>query len=206
MTMHRRPIPGRSVRVIVALCLLAAQWPVTATAADTTPDDDLKRIEYRTYFRGRYAEAIEALTMFLARTDLEPRHVRTAREFLAASFVLSGRPDEARALYRTMLTEDPSWTGPSPEVFRPEVIAVFASVRRGAPSLREGAAAATLVAGEGAASPEAATKGRPIWKRWWFYAGLVGVLVVAGAAGGGSDTGSNRSSATGTVDVGVTVR
>ncbi len=202
-TLHARPL--RAARVVLALCLVLSQWPAGASAG--SPGDDLKRIEYRTYFRGRYAEAIEALTMFLARTDLEAGHVRRAREFLAASFVLSGRPDEARALYRTMLRDDPDWSGPDPNVFRPEVIAVFSSVREEALALRDGALAhdAPAALAQDGASEGAAAASKPLWKKWWFWGAVVGVLVIAGSAGS-SDSGDASAPQRGTVDVGVTVR
>lgn len=189
--------------LLAALMLASAITPAAATAG--SPADDLKQIEYRYYFRGKYAEAVEALRTFLARVDLAAADATRAREFLAASYVLGGKPDQGRAVFLELITGDPAYAGPDPAVFKPDVVSVYTATRAeyAAARLRE-APATTLPASSSSPGEPAATRGKPVYRQWWFYAGAAAVAAIAvgvAAAGGDED-----APASGTLVIGVNVK
>ncbi len=191
---------------LLASVLSAAYEPAHAgTAAD-----DLKQIEYRYYFRGRYQQAIESLQTFLARVDLTPADETRAREVLAASYVLGGAPAMGKEVFTQMIVAHPDYPGPDPTVFKLEVVNTYAEARSDYAALTiKTAPRQDALAQNGASGADAALQpeGKPIYKKWWFYAGAAALLLVAGAAAGGSG-GDNPapSASTGTVVVGVRVQ
>jgi hypothetical protein len=56
-----------STLLIVTLFASTVVAPLAAIAG--TPGDDLKQIEYKYYFRGKYQQAIESLQVFVARVS-----------------------------------------------------------------------------------------------------------------------------------------
>ena len=202
-------VQTKSVKILVSfvlVCFTACQLmtPIDAYAASAA--DDLKKIEYKYYFRGNYEKAINELRTFLERADLDPSQVVEAREFLAASLILSGNAEAGKDEYLKLLQTDSSYNGPDPAVFKPVIVASFdeakseyaALVIRSVPD---------ATASTGASSTTEATEkpGKPIYKKWWFYATMAAVLVVvAGAAGsGGDEAAPARDTGTVTVEVNV---
>ncbi|HEX6790053.1 MAG TPA: hypothetical protein VF247_01970 [Candidatus Krumholzibacteria bacterium] len=190
------------------LTLLASLTPAHAGA----PADDLKQIEYRYYFRGKYAEAIDALQVFLARADVTGAVAQRASEFLAASYVLGGRPDAGKDAFARIIVADPSYVGPDPAVFKPEVVEMYLLARAEyrplttqAPAVASSDTTRTDAIPVTAATPTPAPS-TPIYKKWWFYAGAAALAGIAVAAAGGSGDGGGTSAPSGTVVVGVTVR
>jgi hypothetical protein len=181
---------------------------VPSRAAAGTAADDLKQIEYRYYFRGKYPEAVDALRTFLARVDLSPAEQTRAREFLAASHVLGGSPDRGRAVFLEIITADPAYAGPDPAVFKADVVSAYTATRAeyAASRLREAPATTTVPSvTSGLAEPPPA-RGKPVYRQWWFYAGAAAVAAVAvGVASSGGDDGGS-SADTGTLVIGVNVR
>jgi hypothetical protein len=179
---------------------------LTPDAWATTAGDDLKQIQYKYYFRGKYEQAIESLSTFLARIDLSESNVVAAREFLAASYILSGAAKLGREQFLKMLNADAQYAGPDPAVFKPEVIDIYASARDelAASRLR------TAPPGElGDVSQEVLVteSSKPIYKKWWFYAGLAVLVVVVGAVSSQEEEAAEKPAPnTGTVSVGVQIR
>jgi len=201
MTMQMR----KGTAALAILLMLSAVAPPVHAGA---PADDLKQIEYQYYFRGKYPEAIEALQTFLARVDVTGEVALRAREFLAASNILSGEPIAGKDVFTRVIMADPSYAGPDPAVFKPEVIDVYAAARAEYASLALKSAPApadSLAAAPSGTDLATTADGKPIYKKWWFYAGaaaLVGVAVGVAAAGG-NDTAPPPS---GTIAVGVNVQ
>jgi len=205
----RSHVHNRSRKVmssVVAACFLCVQMTcVLPTPALAGADTDLKNIEYKQYFRGDYQKAIAELQAFLAREDLTAPQVVEAREYLAASLILSGASEQGKAQYLTLLKMDPSYAGPDPSVFKAVIVSTFneakaeyASVMiRTAPESKKGRPATTA----GVANDDL-SEGKPIYKKWWFYATMGAVLLAIGGAAGG-DKGSKTPSDRGTVSVGV---
>jgi hypothetical protein len=184
--------------------LASATLPVEVARAGT-PADDLKQIEYRYYFRGKYQQAIEALRTFLARVDLSQAETTRAREFLAASYVLGGAPAMGREVFAQIIVARPSYAGPDPAVFKLDVINAYAEARAeyNALALRNVPAAPADTTSATVSEP-AARSGTPIYKKWWLYAGAAAVAALAvGVAGGGEDSNPPPS---GTLVVGVRVQ
>ena len=182
---------GKTVLTFVLACFLALQatiaLPQRVLAASA--QDDLRRIEYKYYFRGNYEKTINELRAFLDREDLEPALVVEAREYLAASLILSGSADAGKAEYLKLLHEDSAYRGPDPAVFQPEIIAAFEASKDeyAAMVLRNVPEPAPALAADTKPAP-ASQPGKPLYKKWWFYAGMAALLlVVAGAAGGGDE-------------------
>jgi len=199
--MHLR----KSVAAALIVCLTATQigWLPLECAAGS-PTSDLKQIQYKQYFRGKYAQAIESLTTYLARTDLEPGHVEAAREFLAASHVLSGSRDRGRDVFLLMLNEDPLYAGPDAATFKASVVGVWAEARDlyASNRLRN---APMSDSDDPIANALPASSKKPIYKKWWFYAGIAAVVVIAGSLSNPSEEAAPVTDS-GTVVVGVTVR
>lgn len=198
-----------SILLIVTLLASAVATPFQ-TAFAGTPGDDLKQIEYKYYFRGKYQQAIESLQTFLARVDLTEPDVIRAREVLAASYVLGGAPAMGKQVFAKMIAKNPGYAGPAPTVFKSEVVDEYALARSEYASVAlmnappsastqddPGGTAAVL-------SDAGAHSGKPIYKQWWLYAGAAALLLVAGMAVDGDDGGSPFPESGG-VTVGVTV-
>jgi hypothetical protein len=195
----------RLVVAITAWAVLLATIAPTISYA-TTPADDLKQIEYRYYFRGKYQQAIEALQTYIARVDLPATDALRAREFLAASYVLAGAPDMGKEVFTRIVVADPSYAGPDPTIFKLDVMDVYAQARSeyAALALKSVPPAGT----EPLASPQTAVEEpkKPIYKKWWLYAGAAAVAIALGVAAGGGDDAPSDGPAAGTVIVGVTVK
>lgn len=121
-------------RKITSLLLLVTLFASTVatpfqSAFAGVPADDLKQIEYKYYFRGRYQQAIESLQIFLARVDLTETDAMRAREVLAASFVLGGAPVMGKQMFAEMIAKQPAYPGPDPNVFKLEVVDAYAKAR-----------------------------------------------------------------------------
>ncbi|HKW14060.1 MAG TPA: hypothetical protein VJS69_06210 [Candidatus Krumholzibacteria bacterium] len=203
----------RKATALVCIFMMMSGLAVTARAGD--PADDLKQIEYKYYFRGKYTESIDALQTFLARIDVKGEVAVHANEFLAASHVLAGSPQAGKDVFAKLIATDPSYAGPDAAVFKPEVVDVYAQARTdyAARTIKSPAIATTdappaASAPANAATPSttAATESKPIYKKWWFYAGAAavigGVAAVAGGGGGGDQPAAPR----GGITVGVTVK
>lgn len=201
---------SRSMKIIspiLILCFLGFQatclLPQEAHASAT---DDLKRIEYKYYFRGNYEKAIEEFRAFLKRKDLTPTVVVEAVEYLAASLILSGASEQGKNQYMQLLKMDSSYEGPDPSVFKPIIIATYQEAKNEYASMviRSVPDKATPSA-EPMPASVVKEEGKPIYKKWWFYATVGAVLLVAaGAAGsGGGDDAPPRETGTVTVDVGI---
>jgi energy-converting hydrogenase Eha subunit E len=203
----KQPIRKTAAFLSIVMTLTAAISP--AWAGD--PAEDLKQIEYKYYFRGKYPQAIDALQTFLARVDVTGPVAVRASEFLAASHVLSGAPQTGKDVFTRLITADPAYAGPDAGVFKPEVVDVYAQARSeyAALTLKNPAIASadSTQAPAGATPNPAATQAtsKPIYKKWWFYAGAAAVVgVVAGLAGGGGGNDAPPP-ASGSVSVGVVV-
>lgn len=204
---------GRVISAVLIVVMFATQVGLAPSAYAGSPPDDLKTIQYKYYFRGKYAEAVVKLQTFLARTDLAAEVALSAREFLAASLVLSGSPEQGRSEFMAIIADMPAYAGPDPAVFKSVVVsnynearAQYASARlRQAPSKDDDDddSLAGAAAGGGAS-----VASRPLYKQWWFYAGIATVLVVLGAVSSEKSDGSDPvpNANTGTITVGVTIR
>ncbi len=201
--------PIRKTTAFISIVVMLFGLAAPARAGD--PVDDLKQIEYSYYFRGKYPQAIDALQTFLARIDVKGPVAVRANEFLAASHVLAGAPQSGKDVFAKLIATDPAYAGPDASVFKPEVIDVYAQARSdyAALSIKSPAvAAADTTQAPATAGPESvATKptSKPIYKKWWFYAGVAAVAgAVAMAAGGGG--GDEAPAPGGTISVGVNVK
>lgn len=205
------PINRRFVKTLVAVVIssFTCSQTIGMVPADVLAgaSDDLKNIEYRYYFRGDYPKAIEELRAFLARTDISDVEWREAKEFLAASLVLSGSSSEAKSHYLDLLKNEATYGGPDPAVFKSDVIAVFEEVRADyASAVIRSVPDSITPDGEAGAAQDVATISKPIYKKWWFYAAVGAVvLALAGAAAGGDDGGGGVTRDTGAVTVVVEV-
>jgi hypothetical protein len=206
--------PLRKMTALLCICTLLSGLGVSARAGN--PADDLKQIEYKYYFRGKYAESIDALQTFLARVDVKEDVALHANEFLAASHVLAGSPQAGREVFAKLIATDPAYAGPDAAVFKSEVVDVYAQARADyaartikTPALvTSGAPPVAAPAPESSAAPASTTPAatsKPFYKKWWFYAGAaaaVGGAVALAGGGGGGDTPSQQ----GTISVGVNVK
>ena len=195
----------KSVSAVLILCMVALNVPVAAFAEKDSPADDLKQIQYKYYSRGKYAEAVDVFKTFLARTDLPPDVAVSAREFLAASYILSGQNDKGKEQFLRLLNDDERYAGPDPSVFKAEVVEVFETTRDALASVKLRSAPDSNEAGPVATAEEPS---KPMYKKWWFYVGLVAALVVVAAIASPQeeDEPDQPPAPTGTVTVGVIVR
>lgn len=202
-----------SILLIVTLLASSVAAPFQSAVAGT-PVEDLKQIEYKYYFRGKYQQAIESLQTYLARVDLTETDALRAREVLAASYVLGGAPAMGKQMFSEMILKNPAYPGPDPNVFKLEVVDAYALARSeyASATLMNASPSAGETSGdrdEGAAAVPTdaaiAEGGKPIYKKWWFYAGAAALLLGAGVAAGGGDDGGSPPPPTGGVTVGVTV-
>lgn len=173
--------------------------PVSAGA----PDDDLKQIQYKYYFRGNYSQAVPALLTYLSRTDLTAESKVAAREFLAASYVLSGDATRGQDEFMRLLTTHIGYSGPDPSVFKVNVIGVYESARDEYASTRIRSVPEEITTTDAEPSIPVESSGKPLYKRWWFYAGLVTALLIAGAVSKEEQDDPVAARDTGTISVGV---
>jgi hypothetical protein len=203
----------RPLCTLVAITMLVS---IVATPFDGaragTAADDLKQIEYKYYFRGKYQQAIESLQVYLARVDLTQVQATRAREVLAASYVLGGAPAMGKQVFSELVARNPSYAGPDPSVFKLEVLNAYAEARAEQAALALQTAPRTKSkqrddrsAAGVPADAATAQAGKPIYKQWWLYAGAAAVLLAAGLAVGGGGDEDTPPAPTGTVTVGVTV-
>jgi len=205
--MNRPTRKFTSIVLLVALFAGVAAPLHPAVAGNST--DDLKQIEYKYYFRGKYQQAIEALQTFLARVDLPPADVLRAREVLAASYVLGGAPAMGQQIFASMIAADPAYVGPDPNVFKLEVVDAYAKARSEYASMALSTPPTSQdddYAAEAAPSDATvAQTGKPIYKKWWFYAGAAALIAAVGVAAGGGGDDDGRPADSGGITVGVTV-
>lgn len=82
------------------------------------------------YESARYAECVQAFSRLLERAGrLQPKERGTARVYLAACLIASGRTEEARQQFRLAILEDRLLEAPDPVVFPPAVVDVYVQVR-----------------------------------------------------------------------------
>ena len=204
-------------RRITSLTLLVTLFASTLVAPFSdawagTPTDDLKQIEYKYYFRGKYQQAIESLQTYLARVDLPKTDAMRAREMLAASYVLGGAPSLGKQMFAEMIAKDPTYPGPDSNVFKLEVMDEYAKARSeyvAMASLKNAPASGKQDDDDesGAAIPSSAIaeSSKPIYKKWWFYAGAAALIAGIGVAAGGGGGDTPPPPDQGGVTVGVTV-
>jgi hypothetical protein len=195
-----------TMALVFTVFQVALFWPVGVAAAGA--DDDLKNIQYKYYFRGDYGRAITELRSYLERPDLTSAQEVGAREYLAASLIMSGNSAAGKSEYIKILKLDSTYTGPDPGVFKAVVVSTYqeahaeyaSNVIRNVPD--------DVVTSEGtpveAGTPE--QPGKPIYKKWWFYAAAGAVLLIVAGAASGSKTGDDEPASTGTVTVDVGVQ
>ena len=202
-----------STLLIVTIFASAVATPFQAAFAGSA-SDDLKQIEYKYYFRGKYQQAIESLQVFLARVDLKEPDAMRAREMLAASYVLGGAPAMGKQMFAEMIVRDPAYPGPDPNVFKLEVVDAYALARfeyasvalmNAQPSAGEKSDDRDQGAAAVPSDAAIAESGKPIYKKWWFYAGAAALLAGVGVAVGGGSDDNPPPADTGGVTVGVTV-
>lgn len=205
-----RTVWMKGISSVVSLCFLAIQVtafvPNSAIAASAA--DDLKTIEYKYYFRGNYEKATTELRAFLKRSNLSGAEVMEAREYLAASLILSGATEAGKEQYMELLRMDSAYKGPDPSVFKPVIISTYEEAKTEYASLVLRTIPETTETGNASSSAVPSDKkGKPLYKKWWFYATMAAVLlVVAGAAGSGGDESQPPPRDTGTVTVEVGVQ
>lgn len=181
-----------------ATCLLPGEALANAGS-------DLKKIEYKYYFRGNYTKAIAELREFIKRKNLEDGQIREAREYLAASLIMTGSSAEGKSEFLKLFKKDSSYKGPDPGVFKPIIITTFEQARSEYKSavIRTVPDPGPASAATSTADP-VTTENKPVYKKWWFYATMGAVLlVVAGAASGGGD--DPPPSDRGTVTIGINI-
>ena len=203
-------LEGKTMRTmsrLVLFCFLSLQVictfpsPALADAAK-----DLKQIEYKYYFRGNYEEAIEAFRAFLEREDLTEAQIVEAREYLAASLILSGATEQGKLEFRKLLKMNNEYQGPAPSVFKSVIVATYDEARSEFASMVIRTVPEKAVAGVATNSQTPAnnvtTEGKPLYKKWWFYATMgVVFIALAGAAGGGSSDDGGGTPDTGRVTI-----
>jgi len=106
-----------------------AQLPSPTNAAELNASAAFERA--RIYYESaRYVPCVDAFMRLLehaARLQLKERG--TARVYLAACLIASGRTEEARQQFRQAILEDRQLEPPDPVVFPPAVVDVFVQVR-----------------------------------------------------------------------------
>lgn len=121
-----RPAPGSPVPGSPAPGSPAPGSPGSG-ALDASAALERARIYYES---ARYAECVDAFSRLLERAArLQPKERGTARVYLAACLIASGRTEEARQQFRQAILEDRLLETPDPVVFPPAVVDVFVQVR-----------------------------------------------------------------------------
>lgn len=197
----------KSISVLLILSISAFHVPAEALTPKKSPQEDLKQIQYEYYFRGKYSQAINALHTFLKRDDLDRDLDVSAREYLAASYILSGDRDRGKNQFLHLLNEYEHYAGPDPAIFKPEVVDAFSTTRDALASVKLRSAPDTGAA-DGTAQAANEETSKPIYKKWWLYVGLAAALVVVAAATSPKeeDPPEGPAQPTGTVTVGVQIR
>jgi tetratricopeptide (TPR) repeat protein len=197
----------RALSSVVAFCFISFQLmclvPATALADSAR---DLRTIEYKYYFRGNYEKAIEELELYLKRKDLGKAEIVEAREYLAASLILTGSSDKGKDQFLKLINADSSYEGPDPSVFKSIIVTTYKDARTEYASMIIKNAPRTEVAGSAASSQSPAATKKPIYKKWWFYVGVGAALIlVAGAASssGGDEGGTPVDTGSVTIEVDV---
>jgi hypothetical protein len=197
------------VSPIVIFCLVFIQVAgLMPRAALAEVSAELKEIEYKYYFRGKYEEAITALQAMLEARELELSEQREAREFLAASLILTGSAQAGKDQFLKILNQDGTYAGPDAGVFQPNIIAVYKEAKVEYASLVIQQAGEIQSASDPAETESAVaypTEGKPIYKKWWFYT-AIGVVVLVAAAAAAQEEEVPENWETGTVSVGVAVQ
>lgn len=200
----------KAISSFVLVCFLGFQALcfVPGDIHAETAEKDLKTIEYKYYFRGDYDKAIAELREFLKRGDLAKSEIIEAREYLAASLILTGATEQGKEQYLRLLKMDKSYAGPDPSVFKQIIIATYDEAKTEYASMViRSVPEATPGSTEPVSTPTTEKKGKPVYKKWWFYATMAAVvLVIAGAAGSGGDDEAPPARDTGTVTVEVGVQ
>ena len=199
---------AKATSMVVAICFLTIQvtcfLPSDVFASNK---DDLKNIEYKYYFRGNYDKAISELKSFLERKHLSKAETVEAREYLAASLIMTGASTAGKEQYLKLLKMDSAYKGPDPGVFKPMIVSTFEEAKAEYASAVIRNVPDDVVSSDGATTEATETKdGKPIYKKWWFYVGIgAALLIVAGAASGGGG-GGDVPPETGSVTVGVDIQ
>jgi len=197
---------NKAFSVLLVVCIMALHVPVSALTPQKAPAEELKQIQYKYYFRGKYEEAIDALQTFLSRSDVPGDVERSAREYLAASYILSGKSDKGKDQFLRLLNEDERYAGPDPATFKAEVVEAFTSTRDALASVKL-RTAPDSGGSDVSSATHAEEPSKPIYKKWWFYAGLAAALLIVAAATSEKEEEPQEPPApTGTVSVGVRVR
>lgn len=198
---------AKGIMSLVAFCFLCLQVVcVLPGEAHAGAKDELKTIKYKYYFRGNYDKAITELQSFLDQKALDRSLVVEATEYLAASLILSGATPEGKAQYVELLKEDANYPGPDPSVFKSMIVSTYNEAKAEYASMVIRTVPDTaMLDGAAASMPDAAAPGKPIYKKWWFYATMGAVLLVVGAAVGGSSGEEEVAQDRGTVKVGVVI-
>lgn len=110
---------------------LAPGRPGAASAGAGELDASAALERARIYYESaRYAECVDAFIRLLERAArLQPKERGTARVYLAACLIASGRTEEARQQFRQAILEDRLLEAPDPVIFPPAVVDVFVQVR-----------------------------------------------------------------------------
>jgi hypothetical protein len=196
----------RLVAAVLIVCIVAVYIPAPLFAGEKSAAEDLKQIQNKYYFRGKYTETIDVLKIFLARTDVPADVEVSAREFLAASYILSGSADMGKDQFLRLLNENERYAGPDPAIFRTEVVDAYVITRDTLAAVKLRTAPDTEN-DEDRPLTAASDTSKPVYKKWWFYAGLAAVLVVVAAAASPKEEETPEPSApTGTVSVGVRIQ
>jgi len=201
----RNPM-AKGIMSLVTFCFLCLQVVcVLPGEAHAAAKDELKTIKYKYYFRGNYDKAITELNTFLEQKPLDHALAVEAREYLAASLILSGATSQGKAQYMTLLKEDANYPGPDPSVFKSMIVSTYEEAKAEYSSMVIRTVPDTAMPEAAAESLPDAKPGKPIYKKWWFYAtmGAVLILVAGAAAGSGEEEPAARE--TGSVNIGVDI-
>jgi hypothetical protein len=198
--------PRRWTTAMVAAVFITFQILVmmpTSVLADSA--DELKRIEYKLYFRGDYEKTIVELRAFLEREDLTPDQIVEAKEYLAASLILTGRSTQGKREYVDLLKMNAGYAGPDPSVFKAVVVSTFneAKAEYAAAVINSVPPSPADAVGDSANNGPPVVTGKPFYKKWWFYATMGVVLVALAGAASGADEDSPPDRGTVTVEVQV---
>jgi len=101
--------------------------PSRAGGLDAMAGFERARIYYES---ARYVPCVDAFTRLLEHAErLQLKERGTARVYLAACLIASGRTEDARQQFRQAILEDRQLEPPDPVVFPPTVVDVFVQVR-----------------------------------------------------------------------------
>jgi pentatricopeptide repeat protein len=123
------------------------------------------------YDQSSFEVAVELLQDALTKGIVNAAETQAASELLARCYVKSGKPDKAREVFKELLKDESNYT-PDPVRVPPDEMAVFEEARNEFKS--EALRKSTQMAG-GAGQDES----KPIYKRWYFWAGIAVAGVIA---------------------------